>query len=335
MAVGALRDVFAVTHPAFLDIDGMAPEEAQPYLPTRSVTDEAAWAEDVERAVMPSGPDHLRELVDEALTPLFGEAPQHDEDGDIPVPWGSSLVFVHVNEDAPVVELASTVVVDVVDRDRAAFEVGVLNRDQQYLTFILIGDRVGARLNLPACPFVPEHLRFMLTGMSFRLDEIGEDLVARVGGRLALDPDRSKATTSEAGHTPPRDGDETDETALLTLLQLDADGTASVDAELAAGVCGFDQGRIVRLLARTDEQEAAWRRSRDEAGRLGDRAEARSCEHELEAWQRTTRVLRRALRLVVERSLGREGVAGSSYPPEGRRAQPPRRTRRRPDGEGV
>ena len=39
--------------------------------------------------------------------------------------------------------------------------------------FILVEDRVLAQVHLPAWPFVPEHLRSMLTGMSAKIDDIG------------------------------------------------------------------------------------------------------------------------------------------------------------------
>ncbi|HEY0775628.1 MAG TPA: hypothetical protein VGD51_16200, partial [Nocardioidaceae bacterium] len=104
MAVRALRDVFGVAHPAFLSASGL---EVDPDVP--SVPSEPAIELDEPASVMPESAEHLRELVDLALTPLFGAEPEHDEDGDIPVPWGSSLVYVRVDEDAPVVELVSCV----------------------------------------------------------------------------------------------------------------------------------------------------------------------------------------------------------------------------------
>ena len=324
MAVKALREVFGVAHPAFLVADGLGEDPEAP-VPAEGT---APVERDEPLAVMPESAEHLRELVDEALTPLFGSAPRHDDDGDIPVPWGSSLVFVRVDEDVPVVQLFGFVVEGVKDLERAAFEVSVLNRDFRFIKFLLVEDRVMARVHLPAWPFVPEHLRSMLTGMSAQLDQIDEDLVARVGGTRAFESSEDDEEDTEPVSVAEAGGG-SDEIALKTLLQLDVDAAGTVDPELAAGVCRFDQELIVRLLGETERQEISWRQSRDSALLSGDADEAGACGHEMAAWERTSALLRRALRLVVERALGRETSAGSSYSPApdapGRPAHPARR----------
>lgn len=356
MAVKALREVFGVAHPAFLDASGLGAEPDEPALTTADGDDLVPADEPL--AVMPESAEHLGDLVDDALTPLFGSTPEKDSDGDIPVPWGSSLVFVRVDEDVPIIQLFSIVVEGVDDLERAAFEVGVLNRDDRFIKFLLVEDRVIARVHLPAWPFVPEHLRSMLTGMSAKIDEIDEDLVARIGGRRAFDspPEDEDETDDEGGasgvHGRSRRRETarvsvaqpaavSDDTALMTLLELDADASGAVDPELAAGVCRFDQDLVVRLLGETERQEVAWREARDRALLDGDGDEAAACDHEMEAWERTTALLRRALRLVVERALGRDTSAGASYSPASdarQRRTPPatsaqRRRRRQETGE--
>ncbi len=313
MTVRALREVFGVPDPAFLIAEDLVDETRTVPLPPKP----SAVAADAEEPVATTAEsqEHLQELVDAALTQMFGSTPEKDEDGDIPVPWGSALVFVRVEESAPVVQLFGILVEGVTDLERAAFEVNVLNRDNRFLKFFLAGDRVVAQLHLPAWPFVPEHLRTMLGGMASRLDEIDEDLVARVGGRRALEPgDDSDPTPGTPAIPGASTGSESSpEIALQTLLQLDAEGAGAVDRELVAGVCRFKRGLIVDLLRRTEEQEIAWRRAREEALRSHDTDEGAACEGEMVAWERTTNLLRGALRLVVERELGREAGRGSSY----------------------
>lgn len=321
MSVKALRDVLGVAHPAFLSADPLGPEPETAHLvPPPGISDVSGedTGEDEAVATMPESEEHLRALVDDALRPLFGSEPEKDDDGDIPVPYGSSLVFVRVERDAPVVQVFSVVAEGVTDRERAQFEVNVLNRDLRFMKFILVEDRVLAQVHLPAWPFVPEHLRSMLTGMSQRIDELDEDLVARVGGRRAFEPsdDAEEAVTADVDAVSlPREGDGTDP-VLATLIQLDADGTGRVDPELAAGLCGHDRSLIVALLRQTEEQEIAWRTSRDQAMLEGDTDEAAACDHELHAWEHTTRLLRRTLRLVVERALHREPGGTASYTPD-------------------
>src|SRR5690606_29844770 len=128
---------------------------------------------------------HLLEMVDEALTPVFGHVPEHDDDGDIPVVTGSALVFVRVLEQTPTIELFTVVVDGIEHLDRAAFEVNVLNRDARFLQYVLVEDRVLAYLHIPAYPFVPHHLRGLLAMMSKVIDDVDDDLAARVGGHRA------------------------------------------------------------------------------------------------------------------------------------------------------
>jgi hypothetical protein len=321
MSVTVLREVLGVPHPVFVAADELG-HDPEPHAGAAAEGGTVPGAVDDEPlATMVESDDHLRALVDAALFPLFGSTPEKDEDGDIPVPCGSSLVFVRVEQDVPIVRLFSVVVEGVTDMQRAAFEVNVLNRDVRFLKFVLAGDRVLAHAQLPAWPFVPEHLRTMLTGMSQRIDDVDDDLVARVGGRRAFEPDDTPGAETVARPAQQRSEPAAEQPArgaldieLLTLLQLDADAPGTVDPTLAAGVCRGDQELVVRLIQETEKQEVAWHISRDRALLDGDTEEARACDQEMQAWERTTALLRRTLRLVVERALGRTDAAPSSSP---------------------
>ena len=307
MATRVLRDVFGVAHPAFLLTDDLAPE-TPPVPPEPSVEAPATFPRDRE---------HLQELVDAALTPFFGHEPSHDEDDDIPVVSGSAMVFVRVLEEAPIVQLFCPLVREVGDRDRAAFEVSVLNRDQRFLKFVLAGDDVMVHMYLPAYPFAPEHLRAMLSLMSSSVDSLDDDLVARVGGRRMFEateddeePEGPEETVGEAAADEEDPESETDaiHPAMLTLLQLDADSPGSLTPELAASVCGKDRNLILELITWNSEQEIAWREARDDAFLRGDSEEAEVCGQEMSRDEQAVNLLRRALRLVVERQLGRDLV---------------------------
>ncbi len=302
MAVAALRDVFGVPHPAFLD---------WPEPPPTSGTDGSGelegpgtWPADEPLAVMPESADHLRELVAAALTPPGGPAIELDEDGDIPLPTGSALLFVRVNDEAPVVEMFSFVVRGALDKERAAFEVAVLNRDTRMVKFVLLNDAVLATLHLPAAPFAPRNLRALVAAMAEVIDRVDDDLAARVGGRLGLDPepDDDEADDENADGDDADDAGEPEETslhpALLTLLQLDPEGEG-VDPELAASVCGYDRDLVLSLLTRASEQEITWRNSADAALIADDTDEADVCFDQGRAWKATVETLRQALRVIV------------------------------------
>jgi hypothetical protein len=271
MAVAALRDVFGVAHPAFLD---WPPTEEESPGAQACTGDEDRSAEPL--AMMPESHEHLRELVRAALTPSGCPALEYDEDGDIPLPMGSALLFVRVVEEAPVVEAFAFVVRGDLDRERAAYEVAVLNRDTRMLKFVLLDEAVVATVQVAAAPFTPRNLRTLVVSMANTVDRIGDDLAARVGGRLGTEPDPEADEADEAQATPK--GECTLHPALQTLLELDPDGVGDIDPELAASVCDFDRDLVLALLKQASEQE---------------------CDGL--AWNAAVETLRSALRLIVER----------------------------------
>lgn len=339
MALRALREVFGALHPAFLDADGL---ETDPEAPTaHEVLDGGVpeRSDDEPLALVPQSADHLRELVGTALAPLLGREPVADEDGDIPVFGSRSLVYVRVEEQAPVVQLFSFVVQDVTDRRRGRHEVNVLNKEYRFIKFTLVHDRVLARIYLPSWPFVPEHLRSMVTGMTEALDDLEDDVVDRLGGRRigdvedAADVGASSDGAGDGAELPTPESD--DDLALQTLLQLDAGGGGTLDPELVAGICGHDQRRVLRLLRTSEEQEIAWRQARDTARESGAAGEVRACAHELRAWRGTSELLRKVLWLVVRRTVGPDPSADAPRPGpggSGRTRQGARPARRRETG---
>ena len=92
---------------------------------------------------------------------------------------------------------------------------------------------------------------------------------------------------------------------MLTLLELDADRPGSLTPELAASVCAMDRDLVLELITWNSEQEAAWRKARDDASLRDDQAEAEVCDREGRHAEAMVNLLRRALRLLVEQQLGR------------------------------
>jgi hypothetical protein len=213
MTVAALRDVFGVPHPAFLDWPSGEGRGADECRSTGAV--EGLTVPDEPLAVTPESAEHLRELVAAALTAAGEREPQADEDGDIPLPMGSALVFVRVSENAPVVEMFAFVVRGIEASQRAAFEVAVLNRDTRLVKFVLLGDAVLATVQLPAMPFAPRQLRAVVSAMGEIVDRVDDDLVARLGGRRGMEPepgpDGPEAVRDVAGLDETDGADEDDE----------------------------------------------------------------------------------------------------------------------------
>jgi hypothetical protein len=338
MSVRALRDVFGVPHPALLTGD-LADEATTPEEPA------AAERTDEPVAAYPhGGHEELTALVDWALTPYFGHEPVHDDDGDIPVEVGGTVLFVRVHESVPVVELFACLATDVQDLERAAFEVNVLNRDVRFVKFRLAGDAILADLQLPAWPFAPEHLRAMLAVMTDSLQQVEADLVERVVGSRVLDepddapedgPDDEAGGGADVPDEAGSAGDGADREpwrfAERVLMQLNAESPGSVTPELAASICGYDVELVLDLIANEESQRLAWRQSRDAARAAGDTEGVDACEAEMAYSRDTIGLLRRALRVVVGRQAASD-VAQLAVPALRRRPRRhPPRPRRVPD----
>jgi hypothetical protein len=184
MCVGALRDVFGCRHPAFLVVDGFEPTG---FTAPESGEDDGPEPEMEAAIAYPRDRDELRELVDAALARAFDEPVKHDQDGDVPIVIGDSVLFVLVADDEPIIELFAELVHDVQDLAAANREVAVLNRDLMFGTCIVRDDRVLLRHRLCGAPFVPAQFRTVLSRVGSDLDRIAADLAERVGGRRFLD----------------------------------------------------------------------------------------------------------------------------------------------------
>jgi hypothetical protein len=298
MTVAALREVFEVAHPASVGGDVTMDDDSDfTYGDGGCVTTGPL-------AVFPTSVDDLDELIDDALTAVLGYLPGRDEDGDVVVPCGTSVVYVSSLPTAAALRVWALLAWQITDLDRARFEVEVLNRDHPFTRFALVGDRITAEMHLLASPFVPRHLRETFTVLRDLADAVDDDLAARVSGLRYSDFDQDDAddTSAEA------EGEAADEmhTAMMTLLQLDAGRPRSISPALAAHVCGNDPARLLRLITSEEEQEIEWLEARDEARDDGDSEElADVCEDERAHAERSVKLLRKALRYVVERDYHR------------------------------
>lgn len=182
--VGALRDVFGVQHPVFLDPGDLA--EVLTPRPGPIAAPSEFDAEDVV-ATMPTGRDHLDGMVAAELTQMFGHAPLRDQEGDIGLRVGSAMLFLRVSTDGRELILFSVLVHDVAGRSRAAEVLNDLNAEARMVKFHLVRDRVFASLSVLTRPFVPAHLHQAVRMMSDMADAIDDDLARKLGGRTAFE----------------------------------------------------------------------------------------------------------------------------------------------------
>lgn len=153
-----LRDVYGVIHPVFLTSDdlGLSGRDGEGEGSAGTPSAQSA-ADDEPPAVFPVDRGHLDSLIDDALTPVLGQAPARDDDGDVGIRNGSAVVFIRSQGRNPVIQLFAEMVLDVTDSDAALHEVNVLNRDVRGVKFALCDDRVIASIDLLALPFAPDH----------------------------------------------------------------------------------------------------------------------------------------------------------------------------------
>ena len=213
LVVGALRDVYGVQHPVFLDPDQLA----EILTPKVSALDGPDGADDQSfagrlgaggsataqrigalgrgdgsgrgtamTAVLPADRDHLEAIVEAELAAVLGHAPIRDDEGDVVIRVGSTLVFLRTAADAQDVVLFSAVVHDVAGRSRATEVINDLNVESRWVKFQLVRDRVFVTTSVPARPFVPAHLHQAVRVMSDVADGVDEELAMKLHGRTTF-----------------------------------------------------------------------------------------------------------------------------------------------------
>jgi hypothetical protein len=214
LVVGALRDVYGVQHPVFLDPDQLAeilrtePSAIEGVNGATTVAtgtlldaEPGGRGNGLERlgpggrgvamsAVLPADRDHLDALVESELGAALGHPPIRDEEGDIVIRVGSTLLFLRTAVDAQDVVLFSAVVHDVAGgRSRATEVLNDLNVESRWVKFQLVRDRVFVITSVPARPFVPAHLHQAVQVMSDVADGVDDELAAKLGGRTTFGSD--------------------------------------------------------------------------------------------------------------------------------------------------
>jgi len=200
-AITALREVYGLRRPGQLEYVAFAPGPREILLPTLGLDNLPLFdAEEDEDAhepevVTPESPAELQRAVVEALRSFTDlDEVEIDEDGDIPLRYGSALISLKVPDDAPFVELLAPVLLGVEPSPELYATLGELSRTHRQVKFYLFKSTVTATLELVADPFVPAHLAAALAVMGRVCDETGRDLQQRFGGRTAFETEPATRT---------------------------------------------------------------------------------------------------------------------------------------------
>ncbi|MGF9755024.1 YbjN domain-containing protein [Microvirga sp. 0TCS3.31] len=281
MVVRALREVYGVLHPVYLDADGLEPEGAVRPLPPKPHRPEP----DPDEVVRPSSVEEVRAVIDLAVADTFDEAPEWDHDGDLPLPTEHQLVWVSVNKNAPRVLLSCLLVNDVADRQAALVEVNRLNRTEFGLTFFLTDQRISVTRELGLEVTGPDAVRIEVLRMLSQVDGWARDLAERV--RTAPDP------TSE------RPGSRF-ETAYAVMAELERDDRGSVGPAAMVRVYGNDTGLLLKAIRITEKRRRETRTRLREARAAGQRSKERVLQARHDYLRDLAVRMRAGLRLMVD-----------------------------------
>ena len=95
------------------------------------------------------------------------------------------------------VRLFSFVVRSVRDVRQARIEIGILNRRQDFLKFVLEDGVIMASFDLPAAPFFGPQLTWTIDQVAEQLNDLAGDTAARVGGKLWFDESSRRSADRE------------------------------------------------------------------------------------------------------------------------------------------
>lgn len=192
LACLTLREIYGADTPAFLQFAAFDDDGAAITLPPLGIAVErppprAPWQE--AELPTPDTPQELRDHLMETLADLVeGDELQIDEDGDIPIRWGSTALFARVGDDAPVVRLFAPILRDLAPSTSLLEAVNDINQHYLMLKAIWDGSSVILTVDVSGCPYVGAHVIEALTMLGAAADELDDELQEEFGGRTFFAP---------------------------------------------------------------------------------------------------------------------------------------------------
>ena len=113
-----------------------------------------------------------------------------DDQGDVPIRYGSALVWVRVDRKVPAVDVFSYVLSDVEPAAGLLEALNELTRAHRPAAFFVANSRVVATLRVDCGPLYPPRLIEAVRFLGKLVDEVDEDLGSRFGGKTAFDQGR-------------------------------------------------------------------------------------------------------------------------------------------------
>lgn len=282
LVVDTLRERYGVLHPVYLDAEGLEPEGAVRPLPPRPPRPDG---HDLDEVVQPSSVEEVRGVIDLAVADVYDEAPEWDDDGDLPLPADSRLVWVTVHKDAPRVLLSCLLVDDVADERVALAEVNRLNRSEPGLTFSLTEQRISVTREVGLAVAVPQAVRGEIMRLLSQVDGWARDLGERV--RTAPEPVAERAGSRF-------------ETAYAVMAELEREERGSVGPATMVRIYGNDTGLLLKALRITEKRRREARGKLREARQLQQRSKEKVLLARHDYLRDLAARMRAGLRLMVD-----------------------------------
>lgn len=295
MIVQALREVFGVLHPVYLEADGV---ESTPGASTPAPVAPGPPGDEGVRE--PQGSDELREWLVALVSDLTHTEIELDDDGDVPFMTDRAVFYVTVSSRAPRILIHSTLLLDVVDEERALVEVNLLNRAEFGVTFVLNDGQVSVRRELPMGAFVPGDVRTEIQRLITDSDRWITELQDRCGGRPISESEVSQPRDRRRRTAPTEPTDERFEQAMKVLRELEGEERGSVDVPTIARIFHGDRDLLLKASRWAMSSSVRWSERRRKAEQEGRASYAKGCRAQQRYHHQLRGRIRAALRSVVQ-----------------------------------
>lgn len=188
-----LRIEFGLPHPGLLTYQAWGPASADigvlglcasDEVPS-DVADDEGEPPAKDHVLYPDGPEALVERITVDFREWYDGEPTIDDDGDFVLLHLGQPVWVRARKDQPAVEVMARVAHGVRSRRGAALEIGLLNRDREWVKWTLRDRDIWQSVLVPAWPYVDTHLLRMIEVFTEQMTETRDDLALRTGARVA------------------------------------------------------------------------------------------------------------------------------------------------------
>lgn len=134
---------------------------------------------------LPDAVADLRHEVEEAICLAFDlDEVHYDTDGDIPLRFGSAMIFVRVSDDSPVVRVFAPMLWEVPESSELLRAVNEINLQVAFARVAWDGRQVSVRTEFIAHPFDPMQLMAACQAVGGIADHFDDRLQGRFGGRI-------------------------------------------------------------------------------------------------------------------------------------------------------